>query len=76
METLDHANYCVWFHFCDLPPYAQREKKPSELLQTLMLLPTAGIKPGPPVQQGSVLSITPLPLGPHTGDIVLGTSFP
>ena len=48
----------------DLKPYAEREKK---LLQIKyhtfnLLLTTAGIKPGPPAQQASLLSITPLPL--------------
>ena len=32
MEKLDHLGYCVWLHFCVLPPSAEREKKvkPSE----------------------------------------------
>ena len=31
MEKLDQADYRVWLHFSlDLPPYAEREKKPFE----------------------------------------------
>ena len=43
-----------------LPPYAEREKNPSEYCDFL-LLPTARIEPGPPSQQASALSITPWP---------------
>ena len=32
-------------------------------IATVLLLLTAGIRPGPPAQQASALSITPLPLG-------------
>ena len=42
-----------------LPHYAER--KPFEL--STLLMPTAGIEPGPLVQQASELCITPLPLG-------------
>ena len=63
MMMLAHADYCVWHHFCDLPPYAKREKKQSEMLHTFLLLPMAGIEPGPPPQQVGVLSISPLPHG-------------
>ena len=49
----------VWLHF--YPPALCREK-PSEYCDFL-LLPAAGIEPGPPEQQASALSITPLPLG-------------
>ena len=55
---LNQANYLVRLHFF-LPPYAEREN-PSEYCT--FLLPTAGIKPGPPAQQASALSITPSPL--------------
>ena len=61
METIDHAN-CVWLHFFNIPTYTKREKNTSECCT--LLLTTAGIKPGPPMQQASALSITPLPLGP------------
>ena len=62
METLDHADYHVWLLFGDLPPYVEKENKPSEFLQTFLLMPTVGLKPRPPVQQASALSIAPLPL--------------
>ena len=57
------ANTHVW---C-LAPFLSyhlipRGRKNIWILQTL-LLPMAGIGPGPPVQQASALSITPLPLG-------------
>ena len=58
MEALYHAAYHVYLHF--LPPYAKGEKNPLNF--ALLLLPTAGIKPVPPEQQSSALSITPLPL--------------
>ena len=45
-----------------LPPYAEREKKPSEY-GNFLHVPTGGIEPGPPAQQANGLSITPLPLG-------------
>ena len=51
--------FCVWPHF--EPTTLSREKNPSE---KFLLLPTAGIKPGPPAQQASTLLITPLLLGP------------
>ena len=57
---LDHVISHVWLlHFFTLPPNAK--KKTSEY-SNFLLLPTAGIKPGSPAQQASVLSITPLPL--------------
>ena len=40
-----------------------RGRKTIRILQQTLLLPTAGIEPGPPTQQASALSITPLPLG-------------
>ena len=58
------CNFSCQDPFFKLPPYAEREKKPSEN-NNFLPLPTAGIKPGPPVQQASALSITSLPLG-HT----------
>ena len=30
--------------------------------KTILIMPTAGIEPGPPTQQASGLSITPMPL--------------
>ena len=42
-----------------LPPYAE---KSSEYCDFLLLL-TAGIEPGPPAEQATALSISPLPLG-------------
>ena len=44
--------------FFILPPYAE---KPSEYCDLPM--PTAGIEPGPPAQQATALSITPLHIG-------------
>ena len=58
METLDHANISCLARFFILPPYAE---KPFEFCDLLM--PTAGIEPGPPAQQATALSITPLHLG-------------
>ena len=40
-----------------------KEKKASEFLHTFLLLCELGIKPGPPAQQASALSIVPLTLG-------------
>ena len=57
METLDHTIISCLAPFI-LPLYA---KKPSEYCDLLM--PTAGIEPGPPAQQATALSITPLHLG-------------
>ena len=65
--------------FLDLPPYTKREKRLSEYCTLLLLM--AGIEPGPPSQQASVLSNTPLPLGTreeingiitHLGHLVVG----
>ena len=64
METLGHTISLVWLHF-NPTTYAEREKKPSEYCNCFCIKPTAGIEPGPPAQQGSVLSITPLPLGSY-----------
>ena len=61
METLDHVSG-VWLHFFPTTLYPE-EEKPSEYCKQTLLLPTAGIEPGPPAQQASVLFITPLPLG-------------
>ena len=60
MEMLDHSILVSGSISFKLPPYTEREK-PSEYCT--LLLWTAGIKPGPPAQQASALSITPLPLG-------------
>ena len=62
METLDHLSG-VWFRFFFPTTLYQEGEKPSEYCKQTLLLPTAGIEPGPPAQQASVLSITPLPLG-------------
>ena len=50
----------IWLHFFNLQP--DPEKKTSEYCNYL-LLPTAGIKPGPPAQQASELFFTPILLG-------------
>ena len=54
MERLDHASGSISFQ----PPDTEREKN--------QLLSMAGIEPGPPAQQASVLSITQLPRGFQT----------
>ena len=52
------CNYLVPGSVFILPPYAE---KPSEYCDLLM--PMAGIEPGPPAQQATALSISPLHLG-------------
>ena len=59
VETLNDTDYPVWLHFCDLPRYGEREKKPSEFLLTFFFV----FEPGLPAQQANVLSITELPIG-------------
>ena len=65
--------------FLDLPSNTKREKRLSEYCTMLLLM--AGIEPRAPLQQASVLSITPLPLGTreeingiitHLGHLVVG----
>ena len=51
------------FFFNIVTPYAKREKKTHlNIEQSLLLTLTAGIKPGPPVQQACEASIAPFPL--------------
>ena len=61
MERLDHANY-VWLHYCYQMPNAEREKNYA-IISLLYFLEKVGIKPGPPAQLASALSINPWPLG-------------
>ena len=56
MEMLDNAN-CVWLDFYHLPSYTEREKNHMNIAFCL-LLPTAGIEPGPSALQANALSIT------------------
>ena len=63
MEMLDHAISRVWLHFNPTTLCREGEKTIWILQLFLAFLPKAGIKPGPPAQQASALSITPLPLG-------------
>ena len=60
-------NFSCLAPFFDLPPYAERAKKPSDYCNFL-LLPMAGIKPELPLQQKSVPSITPWPLSEYLQD--------
>ena len=46
METLGHTDFQVWLHFCDLPPYAERENKPSAFLPTFCLCRWQESNPG------------------------------
>ena len=53
MEMPDHADYHVWLHFWNLPPYA---KKHLNILPAFLLMPTTGFEPKLPAQQASALS--------------------
>ena len=59
---LDHAISRVWLKFYPTTLCREGEKTSQYCNFFLTFLPTAGIKPGPPAQQASALSITPLPL--------------
>ena len=65
MEMLESRNIWIIAPFFSLLPYAEWEKNTIWIFQFL-ILPMTGIEPGPPVQQASALSITPLPLGHKT----------
>ena len=58
---LDYANYQVWLHFVTYHSMLRGKKHLN--FAHLLLLPMAGIELGLPLLQGSVLSITPVPLG-------------
>ena len=59
---LDYADYQVWLHFVTYHSMLRGRKNHLNFAH-LLLLPMAGIELGLPLQLGSVLSITPVPLG-------------
>ena len=59
MEMIGHANCCFKLRFI-FTTLCQEGEKTSEY--RMLLFPMAGNKPGPPAQQLSALSISPLPL--------------
>ena len=42
MVTIDRAVYNVWLHFCELPHYAEREKKHLIFAQFILLFAVSG----------------------------------
>ena len=60
LETLDLANYLVWFRFSPTT-FDRRGRKLIWKLQLEPTMPMAGIEPGPPAQHAIALYIKPLP---------------